>query len=264
MMARNAFVPLLLLLTVAAPVAAQVLAPPPKEVAPPKVDAFELVITGQILSDDALDRGRGVPGKVYAVKLRKGKAYVIDLVTTDFDAFLRLEDSTGVQLAEDDDSGGNLNSRIRYTAAKDDTYLIYTTSLGGGEGNYTLSVKSFVAKPVKLIPLPAPASTKPSEIQTKLEIDDPADPVRNYAAKLYGIELKANKTYVFDLISSEFDAFLALQDSNAVTLAQDDDGGGNLNSRIQFRPKADGQYRIVATTFNGQLGAFTLRVAERP
>lgn len=264
MMARIAFLPLVLFVVITVGVSAQELAPPPKEVAPLKDDAFELVISGQILSDDALDRGRGVPGKVYAVKLRKGKAYVIDLVTTDFDAFLRLEDSTGVQLAEDDDGGGNLNSRIRHTAAKDDTYLIYTTSLGGGQGNYTLSVKSFVVKPAKLIPLATPAAGKPSEIQSKLEIDDPADPLRNYAAKLYGIDLKTDKTYVFDLISTDFDAYLAIQDANGTTLAQDDDGGGNLNSRISFRPKADGRYRVVATTLNGQLGNFTLKVSQRP
>jgi len=254
----------LLLLAFAAPVSAQELAPPPKEVAAPKDDAFELVINGQILSDDALDRGRGVPGKVYAVTLRKGKAYVIDLVTTNFDAFLRLEDSAGVQLAEDDDGGGNLNSRIRFTATKDDTFLIYTTSLGGGEGEYTLSVRSFVAKPAKLIPLAAPAVNKPTEIQSTLDVDDPADPARNYAAKIYGIELKANKNYVFDLISTDFDAYLVLQDANAFKLAQDDDGGGDLNSRIQYRPKTDGRFQIVATTFNGQLGNFTLRVSERP
>src|SRR4029079_8339680 len=117
------------------------------------------------LKEDALDKGRGVPGKVHAVRLVKGKAYIIDLVSTDFDAYLRLEDAAGTQLAEDDDSGGNLNSRIRFTATKDDTFLIYATSLGGGEGNYTLSVKAYVAPIVKLIPLPAPAANKPSEIQ---------------------------------------------------------------------------------------------------
>ena len=81
---------------------------------------------------------------------------------------------------------------------------------------------------------------------------------------LLSTHLAADQTYVIDLISKEFDAYLVLQDANALTLAQDDDGGGNLNSRIRYQPKTDGRFRLVATTFNGQLGAFTLRVTEQP
>ena len=90
-----------------------------------KDDKFELVIPGQILNNDPVDKVQRVPGKVHAVKMLKGKAYVIDLVSMDFDSYLRLEDSAGNQLAADDDGGGMLNSRIRFTASKDDTYLIY-------------------------------------------------------------------------------------------------------------------------------------------
>lgn len=70
-----------------------------------------------------------------------GKRYTIDLVSRDFDAYLRLEDSTGKQLAEDDDSGGNLNARIVFQAPKDDTYWIIATTFLGGTGNYTLSIR---------------------------------------------------------------------------------------------------------------------------
>jgi hypothetical protein len=270
MFARIAFVPSLLMIVLAGNVArgarAQEVLPPPKEVTPkadkdPKLD---LVIPGQILMEDALDRGRSVPGKVHAVRFQKGQAYVIDLVAMNFDAFLRLEDSAGVQLAEDDDGGGMLNSRIRYTAAKDDTYLIYATSLGGGEGDYTLSVKSFVAVPVKLIAMAAPAANKPSEIKGQLNANDPADAARNQPAKVHTVDLKGGKTYIIDMMSQQFDSYLVLQDANGVRLAQDDDGGEGLNSRIQYQPKADGRFRLVATTFNGQLGEFTLKVSERP
>jgi hypothetical protein len=246
----------------AAVVAAQDPAPPAK--GPPKDDALNLVIPGQILKEDALDRGRNVPGKVHAVRLLKGKSYIIDHVSSDFDAYLRLEDSAGNTLAEDDDGGGMLNSRIRFTPVKDDVFLIYATSLGGGEGNYTLSVKSFVAAAVKLIPLPAPAAGKPGEVQGQLNANDPADQFRNQPSKVHTVDLKANKKYVIDLMSKQFDCYLILQDANGGLIAQNDDGGDGLNSRLQYQPKADGRFRLVATTFNGQLGAFTLRVTEQP
>ncbi len=270
MMARMAFPPLLLLLAFALAIPAGEPAPPPKakEVAVPKQekkdDKLELSIPGQILKEDPPDKGRGVPGKVHAVRMKKDMAYVIDLVSADFDSFLRLEDAAGNELAQDDDSGGNLHSRIRFTATKDDTYLIHATSLGGGEGNYTLSVKTSVAVPVKLIAIAAPDAKKPAEVQGKLEANDPPDQFRNQPAKVHTVDLKAGKTYVIDLISQQFDTYLLLQDANAVMIAQDDDGGEGLNSRIQYQPKADGRFRVVATTFNGQVGPFTLRVTEQP
>ena len=51
----------------------------------------------------------------YKIKLQKGKTYQIDMISLDgkqFDTFLRLEDAKGKQVAEDDDSGGDLNARI--------------------------------------------------------------------------------------------------------------------------------------------------------
>jgi hypothetical protein len=44
------------------------------------------------------------------------------------------------------------------------------------------------------------------------------------------------------------------------SLAKDDDGGGNLNAQLSFRPPSDGTYHILATALNGQPGDFTLRV----
>ena len=100
-----------------------------------------IIIPGKILASDAPDKVRIHPGKVHAVRLTKDKIYVIDMVSTAFDAYLRLEDSAGKQLAEDDDSGGNLNARIRFVAPKDDAFLIFATSFSGGGGDYMLTIK---------------------------------------------------------------------------------------------------------------------------
>src|SRR5205814_1343809 len=74
----------------------------------------------------------------------------INLKSTDFDAYLRLEDSAGKQLAEDDDSGGNLDSKIVFKAPKDDTYKIIATTFAPATGNYTLTVAPASAKQEKL------------------------------------------------------------------------------------------------------------------
>src|SRR6516164_8716768 len=69
-------------------------------------------IKNELDLNDQKDEKLNNPSKRYTVKLRKDKTYVIDLGSADFDAYLRLLDDKGKQLAEDDDDGGDLNSRI--------------------------------------------------------------------------------------------------------------------------------------------------------
>src|SRR5581483_5334053 len=62
-----------------------------------------LKVAAPLTRDEAVDplRKQGFH-KVYTVKLTTGVPYQIDLVSKDFDAFLRLEDAAGKPLAEDD------------------------------------------------------------------------------------------------------------------------------------------------------------------
>lgn len=84
--------------------------------------------------------------------------------------------------------------------------------------------------------------------------------------KEHKIALKAGVTYVIEMTSANgmtFDPYLRLQDDAGKTLAFDDDGAGDLNSRIIFTPTKSGQYRILAMPFvPDQLGAYTLTVSE--
>lgn len=99
-------------------------------------------VDGQLAKGDAKDKVRRFSVcKVHTLKMTAGQSYTIDLVSKDFDAYLRLEDSDGKELAHDDDSGGGLNARLVFRAPKDDTYRIVATTFLGGTGNYTLTVQ---------------------------------------------------------------------------------------------------------------------------
>jgi len=107
-----------------------------------KADDNGTEIKGKLSPDDPRDKVQAKsPHKVHTMKWKIGESYQIDLVSRDFDAFLRLEDSAGKQLALDDDSGGMLNARIVFAVPRDDTYRIIATSLDGKAGNYTLTVR---------------------------------------------------------------------------------------------------------------------------
>ena len=97
-------------------------------------------INGTLTQQDFLDPVRKKPCKTYNVNMVAGKTYDIDLVSTQIDSYLRLESPQGLQVAVDDDSGGNLNARIIYACPQSGLYRVYATTYNGGTGSFTLSV----------------------------------------------------------------------------------------------------------------------------
>ena len=77
--------------------------------------------------------------------MQAGKTYTLDLVSEEFDAYLRIENDDG-KLAEDDDGAGFLNSRIVFTPEADGTYqLVVTTCDPGQLGVYQLTIRETIA-----------------------------------------------------------------------------------------------------------------------
>jgi hypothetical protein len=219
-----------------------------------------LDVKGQLLDTDPVDQVHNQPCKLYAVKLSKGTTYVIDLQSDDFDAYLRLESNDGKQLDEDDDGGMGTNAQLVFAPEKDASFKIVATRFADdGPGAFRLRVRPLTLPAGKKLTL----GTEGTKVDARLTNDDPADPLGpGNRYKLYSLSLKAGKAYTIELNSDDFDAFLRVHDARFRRLALDDDGGGDLNSRIVFRPPADGVYHVVATSFDGETGAFTLRVRE--
>ena len=73
-----------------------------------------------------------------------GQTVTIDVRSDEFDTYAQLLDATGSRkLAEDDDSGGNLNSRIVYTLPATGMYQIVVNNAGQSRrsGIYTVSIR---------------------------------------------------------------------------------------------------------------------------
>jgi thiol-disulfide isomerase/thioredoxin len=92
--------------------------------------------------------------------------------------------------------------------------------------------------------------------------DDPKA-FNQFHYKIFTVQLEQGKIYRIDHRGTgddpKFDPFLFVEDANGVTLDQDDDSGGGLNSRVIFMAPKTGQYRIITTTFvPKQTGKFTL------
>ena len=236
----------------------------------------EIVIEERLLAADPVDPIRKVPAKTHVVELKKGKRYRIDMTSAEIDSSLRLEDEAGKILAQDEDGGGGLNARIDFRPPADGRYRIQATTYAGGVGSYVLTVKEMEIvvksqpRPPKLGgPVPASekialsADKKPLARQGRLKSEDARDPVIGQPAHVFEVELEANLLYRIDLRSKQFDAYLRFIDAKEKELARDDDSGGGLNARILYRPTVKGFYRIIATSFDGRVGDYSLTITPQ-
>lgn len=82
--------------------------------------------------------------------------------------------------------------------------------------------------------------------------------------KVYDVKLTKGVTYLIEMNSSEIDPYLMLEDPTGKKITEDDDGGGFPNAKIVFSAPEDGDYRIIATTFQpNESGNFTLSVRRQ-
>jgi hypothetical protein len=96
----------------------------------------------------------------------------------------------------------------------------------------------------------------------QLTAGDPRDRFRTGSHhREYRVELKAGVSYTIDMVSSDFDSYLRLENSAREVLASDDDGGGNLNARLVFTPRTSGTYHVIATSYRPASGRYRLTVS---
>ncbi|MBI3407956.1 MAG: PPC domain-containing protein [Planctomycetes bacterium] len=223
-----------------------------------------VAIDGVLRESDPMDKKTNGPCKTFSFKLQKGKSYVIDLSSDDFDSFLRIENAAGKELAWDDDSGGGLNSRLRFEPTQDGTYNVIACSYDLKPGKFKLQIRQ--AEPVKdVIPAARAVGKDGFILQGKLTKDLALDEGRFTKGSprlIQPVTMKAGKSYTIDLISDDFDAFLRLLNPDGKQVAFDDDSGGELNARIVYRCEQDGEFRIVMTNLDRRAGAFMLKVRE--
>ncbi len=204
--------------------------------------------------------------RYYSFTLGQAGPVEIDLFSTAFDTFLTLREGTDAEgrlVVSDDDGGEGTNSRIA-TELSAGTYTIEATSYATGvTGAFTLTVAAAGGGGggCALDDLGALSGTATRVGNLGDDCESP-----NYPGKLaryYSFTLGQAGPVEIDLVSSVFDAFLAVRegtDAAGRLVATDDDGGQGTNSRIGTELSA-GTYTIEATSYaTGVTGAFTLTV----
>lgn len=102
-----------------------------------------------------------------------------------------------------------------------------------------------------------------SAIYERLDTTDDYLVEDNSYIDVYRFEGRAGQRVVIDMTSQEIDSYLILFDPDGNVIAQDDDGGGGLNARLDIVLTADGIYTVYANSYrSSETGSYTLRATS--
>lgn len=189
----------------------------------------------------------------------------------------------GEPMAADDDGGGDLNSLLRHVLPEDGTYTIIAAPFEGTSGDYVLRVAEEqypeVQPPVQVIGLDESLSGRLGEGYEFGSIDPARITYRLSEEAISAIRAGTGEVTI-NMVAAEagtegfsgsLDPYLELGFETPVgfaSLVSDDDGGGNLNSRValDLSPIVDEpgwleMLRIHAETISGG-GAYSIELVE--
>lgn len=170
----------------------------------------------------------------YRFEAQKDMLYVILYQSDEYDTYLYLDGPDGVEIASNDDSAGNLNSLIVFTAPENGTYTARLDSFEpGASGEYTVSL----AQP-------------DAEIRGAVAVNGPVT---------VDFDVVEGTGYILSLNSDEFDTFLKVLNTNGAEVAFNDDFGGSTNSFVFFVAPETATYSVVVDSYaSSSAGRFSL------
>ncbi len=209
---------------------------------------------------------------LHALLLTAGTRYRVSVESPQeggFDTVLQLlRPGSTEPLAENDDAGGTLNSRLAFTPERSGEYLIRVHGFSpDGRGPYAIRVEPMppLPEPIRAAPA-ATATTRWRVWEGALDASDPDNDGRRFDD--YLVHLDAGQHFIaVDATGSEpFDTLVQLlrpEDREGDPVEADDDGGSGLNSLLVFEAGEAGDYIVRVTSFGDRgTGAYRLRISD--
>ena len=201
--------------------------------------------------------------KVYRVWVIPGFRYTFktgcdDGATADFDTKLFLYNSSGLELASDDDGCSNNQSKIEYLAnSREYLYLVVRGYRESNTGSYTLAYKLAFNPTYYSI-------TPTSSYQTHSFTTSSTNPSKIYRFYVSSDDVSNHTTFIFKTscgngASASFDTYMDIRDANGTLLKSNDKGAcGNSGSYIAYQPTQSGYMFLTVRGYNNATGSYTL------
>ncbi len=246
--------------------ASEATAPPPASAAAAVLPEATWSAIGEIQDSDSKD-AEGRPYDDHRVSLTAGQRVRISADSEAFDTLLHVLRSgeTG-SLAENDDAGGGLNSRLSFTPDRSGDYVLRVLGFAqDARGAYTLALRSMPPLPT---PISAPTRTEAMTWRVFEGALTAEDPQEENAFDDYLVTARAGETLLIrlDATAQGLDPLVQVFRAEArgdQPIASDDDSAGNLNALLAFVPDQPGDYVVrVTSAGEGSLGAYRLRIGQ--
>lgn len=218
----------------------------------------EEIYTGDILSDKDEDR--------YTISLGAGDGVVITAIApsgSTLDTVLRLENSAGVVVAENDDYEypTTTNSQMTFVSDQNAEYTVIVSNYPGTRGTYELTIEYVTANEANNVQNGTDigeVDLTPDLTYTGFMSDDVSD-------DLYPITLEAGQGVVISADAtgdSRLDTYLVLNGPDGEEVARNDDRepGVTTNSRIIYVAETGGEYTIIVTNYPNTSGDYEMTV----
>ncbi|WP_187293880.1 choice-of-anchor tandem repeat GloVer-containing protein [Gloeobacter kilaueensis] len=132
-----------------------------------------------------------------------------------------------------------------------------STSQANVRGSYLLTLTTAAGCTVTPLTIPQTVNGSLSTIDCQSSL------ISGSYEDRYTFEGTAGQQIEIDLSSTAFDSYLGLLSPSGSLIVTDDDGGGNLNSRIVYTLTESGTYTIEATALSfGATGPYTLSITQ--
>ena len=195
----------------------------------------------------------------HTLQLEAGTRYRISVDSSAFDPVARLYRQGSTAVAAENDDGDGLNSRITYTPTESGAYTLRVLAYSpDGRGAYTAGVAT--------LPPLAPGVPVPWSTRGRIETSDSSTGTDGYPYDEYTLRLEAGRRYILRIEASDFDPIARLYAAGEeAVLAENDDDGESLNSRISFVPETTGDYTLrVAPLANDGRGSYRASAEPAP
>ena len=214
-------------------------------------------ITGSLNLKSAVDEDDNRMA-AFSWTARAGDRMALRLESEDFDALLSLGqvgNGRFTELARNDDgadNGGSLDSYLVFTAPSAGDYYIKAQAVSSdSEGRFKLTMEE----------APKAAEVRSIRFDESVEGSLNAETgmgLNNQPADQWQFSGREGQRISAILTADDFDAYLELFDAEGQSLATDDDGAGDLNSRLVFSLPKDGVYRLEARSLSDGDGDYEL------
>lgn len=240
---------------------------------------MESGVNGSMTGSDGYFRDRPLQG--WTLDGMAGNRIAITLTSDQFDTYLFFDGPGFIDPLSDDDSAGDLDSRICVELPETGTYRVYAGPLSSADAGSRYSLDATVrgadavCETYELSPAAAAAelaslSTQGrtigvNEEQTGTLSGDVRHPESGRPVQPWTLRAAPGTFLYVDVVTQMFDAYLYVMGEGLGEVLTADDFGGTLNPRLELTMPASGEVMLLPSGFGeGARGDFLLRVSTNP